>query len=115
MKSTAIQETLVKLLEIDDSSTRLEEDMDALKGLKEKELKKKEREMELAFMKEARKRGKTAYDRVMEAASQEEAEIVDEGEINDRRMRRLFEKHHHQLVETAMKRIFGVSSAKEKE
>lgn len=115
MKSTAIQDTLVKLLEIDDSSTKLEEDMDALKSLKEKELKKKEREMELAFMKEARKKGKEAYDRVMETASQEEAEIIEEGDINDRRMKRLFEKHHHQLVEAAMKRIFDVSPAGEKE
>ncbi len=107
MKSTAIQETLAKILEIDQASMDMEHDIDALKGIKEKELRKREREVDQKYMREARKAGKEAYDRVMEKAQGQVEEIFDEGEIVDRRMRRLYEKNEEVLVREAMIRIFG--------
>lgn len=107
MKSTAIQETLAKILEIDQASIDMEHDIDALRGIKEKELRKREREIDLMHMKEARRAGKEAYDRVMETSKALEAEIIEEGEIVDRRMRRLYEKNEVALVNEAMNRIFS--------
>lgn len=107
MKSKTIQETLAKVLEIDEASVRMEQEIEALKGTKEKELRKLEREMELSYMKEARKKGKEAYDKVLEVAKAEESDILEEGESTDRRMRKLFEKNETRLVQEAMKKIFG--------
>lgn len=107
MKSTAIQETLAKILEIDQASIDMEHDIDALRGIKEKELRKREREIDLMYMKEARKAGKEAYDRVMETSKALEAEIIEEGEIVDRRMHRLYEKNEEALVNEAINRIFS--------
>lgn len=115
MKSTAIQETLAKILEIDQASIDMEHDIDALKGVKEKELKKKERELDQRYMREARKAGKEAYDRVVEKAEAQMAEIFEEGEIVDRRMRRLYEKSEETLVREAMIRIFGDAFEAKKE
>lgn len=115
MKSTAIQETLAKILEIDQASIDMEQGIDALKGVKEKELKKKEREVDQRYMREARKAGKEGYDRVMEKAQLQESEILEEGEIIDRRLRRLYEKNEVDLVREAMVRIFGDAFEAKKE
>jgi hypothetical protein len=115
MKSKAIQETLAKVLEIDQASVDMEVSIDALKGIKEKELRKKEREVELRHMKEARKTAKDAFDRVMEDAKVQESDIYEEGESVDRRMNRLYEKNEQALVQEAMVRIFGDSFVSQKE
>ena len=115
MKSKAIQETLAKILEIDQASIDMETDIDALKGLKEKELRKKEREIDLKYMKEARKTAKEAYDRVIESVKSQESDIFEEGDIVDRRLRRLYEKNEQKLVHEAMVRIFGESFVSQKE
>lgn len=115
MKSKAIQETLAKILEIDQASIDMEASIDALKGVKEKELRKREREIDLKYMKEARKAAKDAYDRVMEDAKAQEADIFEEGEIIDRRMRKLYEKNEAALVQEAMIRIFGDAYVSQKE
>lgn len=115
MKSKTIQETLAKVLEIDEASVRMEQEIESLKGAKEKELKKRERELELSYMKEARKKGKEAYDRVLEVAKAEESDIQEEGDITDRRMRRLFEKSEKRLVHEAMVKIFGDAYSGQKE
>lgn len=115
MKSKAIQETLAKILEIDQASVDMEADIDALKGIKEKELRKKEREIELRHMKEARKSAKEAYDQVIETAKAQESDIYEEGDMVDRRMRRLYEKNEQQLVHEAMVRIFGDTFSSQKE
>ena len=115
MKSKAIQETLAKILEIDQASIDMETNIDALKGLKEKELRKKEREIDLKYMKEARKTAKEAYDRVIESVKSQESDIFEEGDIVDRRLRRLYEKNEQKLVHEAMVRIFGESFVSQKE
>lgn len=115
MKSKTIQETLAKVLSIEEASVQMEAAIEALKGTKEKELKKQERELELQFMKEARKKGKEAYDKVMEEAKSVEADIFEEGDIQDRRMKRLFEKHQVELVEKALQAILGSHYAPPKE
>lgn len=115
MKSKTIQETLAKVLSIEEASVQMEAAIEALKGTKEKELKKQERELELQFMKEARKKGKEAYDKVMEEAKSVEADIFEEGDIQDRRMKRLFEKHQEELVEKALQAILGSHYAPPKE
>ena len=115
MKSKAIQETLAKILEIDQASIDMETNIDALKGLKEKELRKKEREIDLKYMKEARKTAKEAYDRVIQSVKSQESDIFEEGDIVDRRLRRLYEKNEQKLVHEAMVRIFGESFVSQKE
>lgn len=115
MKSKAIQETLAKILEIDQASIDMETSIDALKGIKEKELRKREREIDLKHMKEARKTAKEAYDRVMEEAKAQEADIFEEGDIVDRRLRRLYDKNEQALVREAMVRIFGDTFVSQKE
>lgn len=115
MKSKTIQETLAKVLEIDEASVRMEQEIEALKGAKEKELKKRERELELSHMKEARKKGKEAYDRVLEVAKVEESDILEEGDLTDRRMRKRFEKNEQRLVKEAMVKIFGDAYSGQKE
>lgn len=115
MKSKTIQETLAKVLSIEEASVQMEASIEALKGTKEKELKKQEREMELLFMKEARKKGKEAYDKVMEEAKSAEVDILEEGDIQDRRMKRLFEKHQDELVHKALQAILGSHYAPPKE
>lgn len=115
MKSKAIQETLAKILEIDQASIDMEVEIDALKGLKEKELRKKEREIDLKYMKEARRTAKEAYDRVIESVKGQESDVYEEGDIVDRRLRRLYEKNEQKLVHEAMVRIFGDSFVSQKE
>lgn len=115
MKSKAIQETLAKILEIDQASIDMEVEIDALKGLKEKELRKKEREIDMKYMKEARKTAKEAYDRVIESVKGQESDVFEEGDIVDRRLRRLYEKNEQKLVHEAMVRIFGDSFVSQKE
>lgn len=115
MKSKTIQETLAKVLSIEEASVQMEASIEALKGTKEKELKKQERELELMYMKEARKKGKEAYDKVIDEAKLAEAEIYDAGDIQDRRMKRLFEKHQEDLVTKALSAILGSANTTSKE
>lgn len=115
MKANAIQETLAKILEIDQASVDTELKIEEMKGLNEKEQKKKEREVELRHMKEARKSAKDAYDRILEVAKAQESDIYEEGDMVDRRMRKLYEKNEDQLVREAMVRIFGDSFVSQKE
>lgn len=115
VKSKTIQETLARVLSIEEASVQMEESIEALKGTKEKELKKQERELELVYMKEARKKGKEAYDRVMEEAKKTEEEIMEEGDIQDKRMKRLFEKNEDELVKKALQAVLGSTYALSKE
>lgn len=115
MKSKAIEDTLAKVLEIDYASVEMEQKIEALKVVKEKELKKKQRDIDLGYMKEARKKAKEAYDKVLEVAQKQEAEILDEGLMYDRVIRRRFEKNVDHLVEEAMVQIFGRELIRQKE
>lgn len=115
VKSKAIEDTLAKVLEIDYASVEMEHKIEELKVLKEKELKKKQRELDLSHMKDARKKAKEAYDKVLEVAQKQEAEIMDEGAMYDQRIRRRFEKTVDDLVEEAMVQIFGRELVHQKE
>lgn len=115
MKSKTIQETLARVLSIEEASVQMEESIESLKGTKEKELKKQERELELMYMKEARKKGKEAYDKVLEEAKKNEEDIIEEGEIQDKRMKRLYEKHQGELVNKALQAILGSTYTQSKE
>lgn len=115
MKSKAIEDTLARILEIDYASVELEQRIEELKVLKEKELKKKQREIDLAYMKDARRKAKEAYDRVLEVAQKQEVDILDEGILYDRQVAKRFEKRAEDLVENALEKIFGRDLIRQKE
>jgi hypothetical protein len=92
MNPKSIEETLSKIIEIDMDAVSVEERTRNLDSQKDKELKKRMREIEFEHMKKARKEGNVIYNDIMKLASQEESKILADGEDEGRRLSKLMEE-----------------------
>ena len=108
MHAKMIEETLSKIIEIDSRAVQVEKD--ALSTEKEKfnELKKKKKDMEFAYMKEARKEAKVKYDAILGAAREEAEAIEESGKRECQRLDNLLEEHKEEMVEKVFIRLFEV-------
>lgn len=80
MNPKSIEETLSKIIEIDMDAVSVEKKTKDLDNEKDKELKKRLREIEFEHMKKARKQGNLTYNDVIKLAAQEEAKVYEKGE-----------------------------------
>ena len=108
MQAKMIEETLKKIIEIDNKAITVESD--AITNEKEKynELKKLKKDMEFAIMKEARKEAKGKYDEIVNAAKEEAKRIEKTGEQECERLNRLLEENKEEMVEKVFVRLFEV-------
>jgi len=108
MHAKMIEETLGKIIAIDNKAIKVEKD--AIAGEKEKynELKKKKKDMEFAYMKEARKEAKVKYDAIVGKAKGEASAIEEAGIKECQRLNVLLEENKEEMVEKVFIRLFEV-------
>lgn len=108
MQSKMIEETLKKIIEIDNKAIKVE--ADAIQKEKDKydELKKLKKDMEFAVMKEARKEAKAKYDEIINAAKLEASQIEEAGNMECDRLNKLLQDNKEEMVEKVFVRLFEV-------
>jgi len=115
MQAKMIEETLKKIIEIDNKSIEVESL--AIKTEREKydELKKLKKDMEFSIMKQARKDAKKKYDVILDQAKQEAKTIEENGDAECERLNQLLEEHKEEMVEKVFVRLFEVVMSQSKD
>jgi hypothetical protein len=105
MNPKSIEETLSKIIEIDMDAVSVELKTRELDTEKEKELKKRLREIEFEHMKKARKQGNMTYNDILKLASQEEAKVLEAGENEAKMLDKLMEEKKGELGKLIFKKL----------
>lgn len=108
MQAKLIEETLMKIIEIDRQAVMYEKE--ALESEKESndDLGKKKKEIDFEYMKQARQEAKVQYDAILSAAREKVQSIEAEGVIECARLNGLLEKNKDEMVEKVFVRLFEV-------
>lgn len=107
MNQTNIEKTLKRIVEIDEESIALKEELTALKAEKEKAMKKEARELDLSLMKRARKLGKIERELILSEAKEEIVLLEEENKIECEQMQRVTDHHVDELVDEVFQKLIG--------
>lgn len=114
MQARMIEETLKKIIEIDDKSIKVESDAIQSELDKYNELKKLKKDMEFAIMKAARKEAKAKYDDILNSAREASRAIEEAGFLECERLNSLLEENKEEMVEKVFVRLFEVVMSQSK-
>ncbi len=106
MHAKMIEETLGKIISIDNKTILIEKEAISIEKEKYKQLKKDKKDLEFALMKEGRKEAKIKYDEIVGAARVEAAEIEASGLAECERLKGLLDENKEEMVEKVFMRLF---------
>lgn len=109
MKTNEIENTLKKIIEIEEQANHMQERIDGLREVKEKELKKKQKSMDMEYIKAARKKGKKKKDHILMETEKEVKDLLAACEKEQKKLNYILEHHKDGIVEEVFKQLFYCS------
>lgn len=107
MKNAEIEVTLKRIMEIEDKANHIQDKIDRLKEVKEKELRKKQKDLDMAYIKAARKKGKKKKDHILMEAERESKELYETCEKERRKLNYILENQKKKIVDEVFAELFS--------
>lgn len=106
MHAKMIEHTLKKIVEIDAKAVLVQKEVEDVEVEKQKELKKRLKEIEFQHMKQARRLAKEQYDIMIARAELDAQHILEASKVECERLDALLESHQEEMVEKVFMRLF---------
>ena len=94
-------------MEIEDKANHIQDKIDRLREVKEKELRKKQKDMDMAYIKAARKKGKKKKDHILLEAKKESDALYDACEKERKKLNYILENHKEKIVDDVFAELFS--------